>query len=58
MSDENKPSDVQVRVLDWNAEVQKLWGVKWNEPTLEYEFSNKRKFARHTEDSGVYKPQS
>ena len=49
-------NNVTVKELDWNAEVRKAWGVKWNEPEVEYEFSNGRKFKRRTEDAGVYQP--
>lgn len=41
---------VQTREIDLSAEVRKAWGKKWNEPEIEYEFSNGRKFERRTED--------
>lgn len=42
------------KVLDWNAEVRKLWGSEYNKPTTSYEFSNGRKFELRTEDAGIY----
>lgn len=46
--------DVTLREIDWAAEVRKLWGPQWNEPHVEYTFSNGREFKRRTED--VYNP--
>ena len=46
------------KVIDLNAEIRKIWGPEWNKPTVEYEFSNGRKFERRTEDSAIYQPQS
>ena len=42
---------VNTSIIDWNAEVRKAWGVKWNEPDVEYEFSSGRKFYRRVEDT-------
>lgn len=48
--------NVTVRVIDWNDEIKKIWGQRWNEPEVEYEFSNKRVFKRRTQDAGIYNP--
>lgn len=47
-------NDVILKTINWNAEVRKIWGVEWNKPELEYEFSNGKKFYRRTEDAGPY----
>lgn len=39
---------------DLGAEVRKIWGEKWNKPTIAYEFSNGRKFEMRTEDAAIY----
>lgn len=41
------------RTLDWNAEVKKAYGPKWNEPSVEYQFGD-RKFVRRTEHAAIY----
>lgn len=41
------------REINWNAEVRKAWGPKWNEPEEEYRFSG-RTFKRRTEDAAIY----
>lgn len=46
--------DPVFRTIDWNAEVRKAWGPKWNEPETSYEFSNGRKFKLRTEDAAIY----
>lgn len=52
------PNEPTFRTIDLSAEVKRLYGPKWNEPELEYEFGDgKRKFKRRTADSGIYKPQ-
>ena len=52
----DRKMDVTVRTLDWNAEVRKLWGPKWNEPEVQYRFSNGREFKWRTEDGAPYNP--
>ena len=47
-------NDVVVREIDLNAEVRRLWGVKWNEPETSYVFSNGRKFTLRTGDAAIY----
>ena len=47
-------NNVTTRVLDWNAEVRRVWGPSWTKPEVEYEFSNGRKFERRTEDAAIY----
>lgn len=47
------PNDVTEKTIDLAAEVRKIWGPKWNEPEVEYEFSG-RTFKRHTGDCAVY----
>ena len=42
------------RTINLGAEVKKIWGKAWNEPEVEYEFSNGRTFKRRTEDSAIY----
>jgi hypothetical protein len=51
-------NNVTVRQIDLNAEIRKIWGPEWNKPTVEYEFSNGRKFERRTEEAAIYQPQS
>jgi len=46
-------NDVTGRTLDLSAEVKKIWGPKWNEPEVEYEFTG-RTFKRRTEDAAIY----
>ncbi len=41
---------VTTRVIDMNAEVRKIWGARWNEPEVVYEFSNGRKFVAQPGD--------
>ena len=36
------------------AEIKKIWGPEWGKPSLEYEFSNGRKFYRKTEYAAIY----
>ena len=43
------------RVIDVSAEVKKIWGPKWNEPSISYEFGD-RKFYLRTQDAGIYDP--
>lgn len=49
--DEHK---VIMREINLSAEVKKMWGPKWNEPEVSYEFSNGRKFYLKTEDAAIY----
>ena len=46
--------DPTTKTLDLGAEIRKAYGPKWNEPEVEYEFSNGRKFTRRTGDCAVY----
>ena len=46
--------DPTFREINLSAEVKKIWGVKWNAPEVEYEFSNGRKFERRTGDAAIY----
>jgi hypothetical protein len=48
---ENMP---KFRQIDLGAEVKKILGKEWNAPSLEYEFSNGRKFYRKDEQFGCY----
>lgn len=52
-TDQNEPTFKEV---DISAEVRRIWGPKWNEPEVEYEFSG-RTFRRRTEEAGIYQPQ-
>lgn len=45
------------RTVDLAAEVRKIWGKQWNEPELEYEFSNGKQFKRRTEEAAIYQEQ-
>lgn len=56
MTTENniRPNDPVFREIDMGAEVKKIWGVKWNEPPVSYEFSGGRKFTLRTEDAAIY----
>lgn len=42
------------RDIALSAEIKKIWGKKWNQPEVEYEFSNGRKFERRTGDAAIY----
>lgn len=35
---------VTTRVINWGAEVRKIWGDEYHKPDVVYEFSNSRKF--------------
>ena len=50
----NERSEVTTREIDLAAETRKIWGKSWNEPEVEYEFSNGKTFKRRTEDSAIY----
>jgi len=50
----NPENKVNFRTIDWNAEVKKIWGPKYNAPVTEYEFSNGRTFERRTEHAAIY----
>lgn len=45
---------VTMREVNLSAEIKKYWGPEWNQPELEYEFSNGRKFYRKTGDAAIY----
>ena len=49
-----KPNDPQFRTIDLAAETKRLWGLKWNQPEVSYEFSNGRKFELRTGDAAIY----
>ena len=53
-----KNHDPVFRAIDLSAEAKKMWGPKWNEPEIAYEFSNDRKFKLRTGDSLIYKASS
>jgi hypothetical protein len=42
------------REVNISAEIKRMYGPRWNEPELAYEFSNGRKFYLRTEDAGIY----
>jgi len=46
---------VTTREFDLAAEVRRMWGKSWDEPEVEYEFSNGRVFKRRTEDAAIYR---
>lgn len=46
--------DPSFTTLDWNAEVRKQYGAKWNAPEPAYEFSSGRKFELRTGDAAIY----
>ena len=51
----NEPShDPVFKTIDLGAEAKRIWGLKWNAPEVEYEFSNGKKFERRTGDCAVY----
>ena len=43
------------REVNISAEIKRMYGPRWNEPELAYEFSNGRKFYLRTEDAGIYR---
>jgi hypothetical protein len=45
--------DPTFSTIDLGAEVRKIWGPKWNEPEVAYQFGN-RKFTLRTEDAAIY----
>lgn len=45
--------DVTGKTVDLGAEARRAWGPKWEEPTVEYEFSG-RTFKRRTEECAIY----
>jgi len=45
--------DPVFRTIDMSAEARKIYGPKWNEPEIEYEFG-KRVFKRRTEEAAIY----
>ena len=48
---DNKPPTV--REVNLSAEIKKIWGPKWNEPEIAYEFGT-RKFTLRTGDAAIY----
>jgi hypothetical protein len=54
LSPTNPPNNVSARSVDLSAEVRKLWGVQWSQPSPAYEFSSGRKFELRTGDASVY----
>ena len=47
--------DPVFRTVDLSAEIKKMYGPKWNEPEVEYEFDGgRRKFKRRTGDASIY----
>lgn len=49
----NSPEEgypVTVREIDWTAEVIKSYGPTWNEPEVQYVFSNGRKIRMRTKE--------
>jgi hypothetical protein len=41
------------REINISAEIKRMYGPRWNEPELAYEFGD-RKFYLRTEDAGIY----
>ena len=50
----NPTNDVNFREINLSAEIKKMYGKKWNEPEVSYEFSNGRKFELRTGDAAIY----
>lgn len=50
----NTNDNTTYRTINLSAEVKKMWGKQWNEPEVEYEFSNGRQFKRRTAESAIY----
>lgn len=44
------PRNPVFRDVDLGAEVKRIWGPKWNEPEVSYQFSGKREFKLRTGD--------
>ena len=44
---------VTMREINLSAEIKKVWGPKWNEPEVSYDF-NGRKFTLRTGDAAIY----
>lgn len=55
MAERLAPAKVVTREVDLSAQVRHIWGEKWNEPEVEYEFSSGRTFTRRTEDAAIYR---
>ena len=55
MAERLAPAKVVTREVDLSAQVRHIWGEKWNEPEVEYEFSNGKTFKRRTEDAAIYR---
>ena len=47
-------NDPVFRVIDMAAEVKKMYGPKWNEPEIAYEWSNGKKHYLRTGDAAIY----
>ena len=45
---------VNTSKVNLSAEIKKIWGPRWNEPEVAYEFSNGRKFTMKTGDAAIY----
>lgn len=54
MANQTDTNVVNFRTINLSAEIKKIWGPRWNEPEISYEFSNGRKFKLRTEDASVY----
>jgi len=48
-----EPHDPSFRTINLSAEVKKMYGPKWNEPELAYDFDG-RKFYLRTGDASIY----
>jgi hypothetical protein len=46
--------DPTFKTLNVSAEIKKEWGPEWNQPEVEYEFSNGKKFYRKTDQASIY----
>ena len=49
------PNDPVFREINMSAEIKKIWGPKWDEPEIAYEFGDgRRKFYLRTGDAAIY----
>jgi hypothetical protein len=46
------------KIINWLAEVMKMWGEEWREPETVYQFSNDREFKDSGSNHGIYTPGS
>jgi hypothetical protein len=51
---DNNESDVTFREINLAAEIKKMYGKKWNEPEVSYEWSNGKKHYLRTGDAAIY----